>query len=470
MAGGFGASMATGGGSAIGSGGTTGGFTGSAQGGALLGGTVGTLAGGASSGGTTPTGGAPSGGGPSTGGSNVVGGAGGGSDGGSPWGAGGTASSETGGAGMGGSAGDPSATPSGGAAVDGGAGGGAGSSGDGGMGDRAGAGGEAESGTGGGNTGGADADLATIVPDPSWTCGMPDGVPPPTQGELVFNATLEIGDVHDVGRTQYGDRRLLDVTGGTFTGGRVQGTFLTGGLDLELTLANGAMEVEEIDILRASDGTPIYLRTCGFQPAGETKARVVLDFEVASSSSLAWLNDGAYAGTRIVDEGAGTIELAVYEVSQVAAGGPTIHLEDPAGVPNQPWECSTEGGSRGESVFTETVTLGSSISVGASKRGTRNIIPITGGTITGRITGSILPGGADYQLIGSGATLDARYTLATDDGEYILVRNCGPMGALIPLFETREEGSAAFLNANTFLSSDPGGAAGGVSITFYERN
>jgi hypothetical protein len=43
------------------------------------------------------------------------------------------------------------------------------------------------------------------------------------------------------------------------------------------------------------------------------------------------------------------------------------------------------------------------------------------------------------------------------------------MGALVPLFETRADGACAFLNANTYVSSDPGGAAGGVSITFYER-
>ncbi|WJK39743.1 hypothetical protein O7608_25335 [Solwaraspora sp. WMMA2056] len=39
----------------------------------------------------------------------------------------------------------------------------------------------------------------------------------------------------------------------------------------------------------------------------------------------------------------------------------------------------------------------------------------------------------------------------------------------MPTFETRTGGPYAFLNANTWLSSDPGFAPGGVSITFYER-
>lgn len=335
---------------------------------------------------------------------------------------------------------------------------------------------------GGGGTGGAvgmgggsgSGDEATIVPDPSWTCGMPDGIPVPTLGELVFRATLELGQTHDVGTTQFGRRRLLDVKGGTLKGDKIEATFLTGGMDLELTLSNGSVELEQINILRASDGTLIYLRTCGVAPAGDAVVRIVPDFEVANSSSLAWLNTGKFAGTRVVDAEAGTIQLDVYDISKVAVGEPKIQLKDPEGVPNQSWECSTATGARGSTVFTESVSLGSSLSVGASKRGTRNIIPITGGTVTGGtllsgLSGSVLPGGADYQLLGASTTLDARYALSSKDGEVILVRNCGPFGALVPVFETRADGPYAILNKNTYVSSDPGVSAGGVSITFYER-
>ncbi|WP_437998712.1 DUF3237 domain-containing protein [Sorangium sp. So ce185] len=327
-------------------------------------------------------------------------------------------------------------------------------------------------GDGGGGSGGGGE--ATIVPDPSWTCGMPGGIPLPTRGELVFRATLQLGEIHDVGTTQFGRRRLLDVKGGTLEGDKIQATFLTGGMDLELTLSNGSIELEQINILKASDGSLIYLRSCGVAPAGDSVVRVVPDFEVATSSPLAWLNTGKFAGTRVVDAEAGTIQFDVYDISDVAAAEPKIQLKDPEGVPHQSWECSTATGARGSSVFTETVTLGSSISVGASKRGTRNIIPITGGTVTGGmllsgLSGSVLPGGADYQLIGASTVLDARYALSSSDGEVIVVRNCGPFGALVPVFETRADGPYAILNTKSYVSSDPGGAAGGVSLTFYER-
>ena len=139
-----------------------------------------------------------------------------------------------------------------------------------------------------------------------------------------------------------------------------------------------------------------------------------------------------------------------------------------SGATPQPWNCNTVTGAKGASVFTENVTLGSSVSVGASKRGTRNIIPITGGSVSGQVTGTVLYGGGDYQLVGSPTKLDARYVVSSN-GDYVIVRNCGPLGSLVPWFETRADGPYAFLNANTFVSSDPGSGSGGVSITFYQR-
>ena len=372
-----------------GTGGSTGAAGAGARGGAAAGGAAGT---GASTGGSAPGGaGGAAGASAGSGGASAAGGGGGGltgagGTGGTAGRAGATGGGATNGGGSGGDAG-------GGASGTGGRGGTGGASpigGRGGASGRGGGAGGASSGTGGasGTGGGGDTSQATIVPDPSWTCGMPDGIPPPTAGTLVFRATLQLGAVHDVGNTQYGRRRIIDVKGGSLTGDRIQASFLTGGLDLELTLSNGSVELEELDILRTSDNALIYMRTCGVAPAGDAVVRVVPDFEVANSSSHAWLNTAKLAGTRALDTVAGTLTLTVYDVSQVAVSATKIKLQDPAGVPNVSWDCVTATGSRGASVFTETVTLGGSLSVGASKRGTRNIIPITGGMTTGRVVGS----------------------------------------------------------------------------------
>jgi hypothetical protein len=323
-------------------------------------------------------------------------------------------------------------------------------------------------GTGGG--GGSTSVGATIVPDPSWACGMPQGIVDPLLGELVFRASVEVGQVRDVGATQYGNRRVSDLKSAAISSTKLEGMFLSGGIDFELTLSNGSVELEQVAMLRAQDGSLIYLRSCGVAPAGQSVVRLVPDFEVATSSSLAWLNTGKLVGTRTLDASKKTLELAVYDVSKVTGAAPQIELKDPTDSPNQPWECAKPQGTKGAEVFTESVTLGSSLSVGASKRGTRNVIPITGGTTTGKLTGSIVSAGADYQLVGGSTTLDARYILAPSDGEVVIVRNCGPFGALIPQFETRAAGPYAFLNTGKFRSSDPGSAGGGVKITFFESN
>jgi hypothetical protein len=402
----------------------------------------GTSAGGTESGGM-PTGGrGPAGGRSGTAGSAPAGGV--GSGGGSATGG----ITGTGGRGRGGSS-------SGGAATGGSESGGAATGG-----------GSATGGSAAGGAGGATSSDATIVPDPDWACGMADGIPAPTQGQLAFSVAFQISATHDVGDTPYGHRRLLDVKGGTITGDKLKGSVVTGGLEYELTLSNGVVELQGINILKTSDNALIFVRSCGVAPDGSSIPRVIPDFEATTSGSYAWLNTGKFVATRTLDATGGTLQLDVYDVSQVTAGEPRVQITKPSGVPKQPWDCNKTTGTKGASVFTESVSLGSSMSISNAKYGSRNIIPITGGTTTGKVEGKILDGGADYQLSGS---LDAWYTLAPSNGEFILVRNCGPMGKLIPWFEARTDGDYAFLNANTFLSSDPGMAGGGVSITFYER-
>ena len=62
---------------------------------------------------------------------------------------------------------------------------------------------------------------------------------------------------------------------------------------------------------------------------------------------------------------------------------------------------------------------------GLNSRGRRRIIPIAGGKVTGQLNGTVLPGGADFQIVVSDtcADLDARYLLQLDNGEHVFVMN-----------------------------------------------
>jgi len=74
------------------------------------------------------------------------------------------------------------------------------------------------------------------------------------------------------------------------------------------------------------------------------------------------------------------------------------------------------------------ITLGPPQELGEGPLGRRRVIPITGGGFRGeRLSGRVLAGGADWQVLRADgvAELDARYTLETDDGALIYVRNFG---------------------------------------------
>lgn len=81
-----------------------------------------------------------------------------------------------------------------------------------------------------------------------------------------------------------------------------------------------------------------------------------------------------------------------------------------------------------EFVFELNATLDPAIAIGETPHGVRRMVPITGGRFEGpAIRGSVLPGGADWQVVrGDGASeLEALYLLRTDDGVVIQVRNRG---------------------------------------------
>ena len=111
--------------------------------------------------------------------------------------------------------------------------------------------------------------------------------------------------------------------------------------------------------------------------------------------------------------------------------------------------------------------------VGQTQHGVRNIIPIEGGYFDGpgyngvEMKGKVIAGGADYQLVDEqkGRTeLEAIYSIKTDDGVNIHVRNCGIllMGKdaqgnpsfyfrTIPKFEAPNDGKYDWLNNAVFV-------------------
>jgi hypothetical protein len=311
-----------------------------------------------------------------------------------------------------------------------------------------------------------------LIPHKSWPCGMAEGIPVPERGVPVLVADMKLDQTYELGRTPYGERAVYVIKGGTITGEKIKGSVLFGGLDFQLSFSNGAIEVEEIFVLKADDGKYIYLRMAG-TAADSSDVRMVPEFEAPVESNHNWLNTGKYVGRREMDLKAGTMKIMVFDISGVAVKpdeANSIRVSKPSGFRDQPWDyrrASMEE-KQGDLLIKENVTLSPGQMVGVTGRTNRNIIPITGGTVSGKIEGKVLAAGADYQNLSNPATIDARYLWQTSDGEVIIVRNAGGFGKLAPTFEVRVDSKYAYLNNGLYLSSPPGMGSGGVSLTFYE--
>ncbi len=81
-----------------------------------------------------------------------------------------------------------------------------------------------------------------------------------------------------------------------------------------------------------------------------------------------------------------------------------------------------------EFAFEATVSVATPLEVGETPLGRRRVIHITGGRFAGpRLKGTVVPGGADWQIIRPDGVTDltAMYELKTDDGTLIHVTNRG---------------------------------------------
>ncbi|MBP5377789.1 MAG: DUF3237 family protein [Bacteroidaceae bacterium] len=134
-----------------------------------------------------------------------------------------------------------------------------------------------------------------------------------------------------------------------------------------------------------------------------------------------------------------------------------------------------------EYVMQLRVLIDTPYAVGDTPHGKRIIIPITGGTFEGpRLRGTVLPGGADYQLVspdGKRTELEAIYCIRTDDGSTIHVRNRGIIASgdnsfyfkAAPQFEAPAGSPYSWLNNAIFVCQpDPSSLQGGIILNVWK--
>ncbi len=120
---------------------------------------------------------------------------------------------------------------------------------------------------------------------------MTEGNEMPAAIELLLILTLQTALVRDVPGTPLGDRTVVDIEGGTFTGPRLSGRIpATGGDWLTRTATGSLLDVRLL--LETHDGATILFQYTGRACLADGKPRIEVagTFE-APQGPYAWLND-----------------------------------------------------------------------------------------------------------------------------------------------------------------------------------
>jgi hypothetical protein len=117
---------------------------------------------------------------------------------------------------------------------------------------------------------------------------------------FVFEEEVALAAAMPVGKTAYGERNIIPITGGTFAGPDIKGTIIPGGWDWQLRRADGCLDVKADYMLRTDDGVIINVMNtgviCRLADGKAVPIRTHPRFE-APLGKYAWLGQTAFIGT-----------------------------------------------------------------------------------------------------------------------------------------------------------------------------
>jgi hypothetical protein len=160
--------------------------------------------------------------------------------------------------------------------------------------------------------------------EPSWEWIVSPLLPEPTLTKI-FRLEASLGEPLDLGNVAQGRRRIVPLTGGTFTGHEVNGILLSGAsADWQIVLPDGTAQGDVRLTLQTDRGDLLYLRSQGVRHGSpEVLARLGRGEEVDASEyvfrtstqietaapALDWLNKGVFVSVAGRQPG-----VVIYEV------------------------------------------------------------------------------------------------------------------------------------------------------------
>jgi hypothetical protein len=82
---------------------------------------------------------------------------------------------------------------------------------------------------------------------------------------LLYASVIEVEEPILIGISGYGERRIIGIKGGTFSGLRLHGRVLPGGADWQVIRSDGITEIEARYTLETHDGARIYIENPGLR-------------------------------------------------------------------------------------------------------------------------------------------------------------------------------------------------------------
>jgi hypothetical protein len=135
---------------------------------------------------------------------------------------------------------------------------------------------------------------------------------PPLRSQFVFEARITVDKPLVVGQGPYGLRRVVPISGGSFSGPAIKGTVLPGGADWQFVRPDGVIDIHARYTLKADDGVLISVENRGlrhaspavmeriakgeFVPGSEYYFRTTASFEAPAGSRHEWLNRAVFIG------------------------------------------------------------------------------------------------------------------------------------------------------------------------------
>lgn len=139
------------------------------------------------------------------------------------------------------------------------------------------------------------------------------------QFEFVYEATVAIAPLEEVGEVSSGHQRIIPITGGSFEGPNIRGKVIPGAADWNLLRNDGVTVVSASYFLRTDDGVYIKIFNQGVNPvpapgaAPPSRPRFTIPSFEAPKGRYDWLNKSVFVGTLAAGQ-PGSVRIRVFRL------------------------------------------------------------------------------------------------------------------------------------------------------------